>query len=256
MANRQHLSPKIIGLVIGIIAAVLILSASYIILSKPSSSTLLSNSSTTTINSARSVIKIKSSKENVTQTLEFNDQINHIALTSNPANSQDQNYWSSQDRVYTKLKDKWYYLDISNKQAYKMFFGTMFSSSKKLFTSHNFDKFDRAALDKLKVKLDGLSGYHISYQGSDADIIKGILESSQVTNSQATPLANQIEKVVLNIKTDRHQNLRDLEYKLIYKQDMGSISFHLSNINEVNKLTIPKNITSQAKETSLENLQK
>lgn len=261
MENKEATSSKnkkikIISLVIGVIIIILAAIGIYLNVTKPSSSQLLSSSAKTTINSGKSVIEIKSKKENVTQTMEFNDQVTHMALTSNPANSQDQNYWSNDQRVYTKLKNKWYYLDISNNQVYKMFFTTMFTSSKKLFTKHNFAKFNSNALSKLDVKFDGLTGYSISYNGNDSDVIKGILQSSQVTTSQATPLASQIKKVTLNIKTDRNKNLRDLQYTLTYKQNLGSISFHLSDINGVKDLAIPESITSKAKETSLESLQK
>lgn len=255
-ASSKNKKIKIISLVIGIIIVILAAVGIYLNVTKPSSSELLSSSAKTTINSGNSVIEIKSKKENVTQTMNFNDKVTHMSLLSNPANSQDQNYWANEQRVYTKLKNKWYYLDISNNQVYKMFFNTMFTSSKKLFTRHNFAKFNSNALSKLDVKLDGLSGYSISYSGNDSDVIKGILQSSQVTNAQATPLANQIKKVTLNIKTDRNKNLRDLQYTLTYKQNLGSISFHLSDINGVKDLSVPKSVTSKAKETSLENLQK
>lgn len=254
--SSKHTKIKIISLVIGIIIVVLAIIGIYLNVTKPSASQLLSNSAKTTINSGKSVIEIKSKKENVTQTMEFNDKVTHMALISNPINSQDQNYWANEQYVYTKLKNKWYYLDISNNQIYKMFFNTMFTSSKKLFTKHNFTKFNSNALSKLNVKFDGLSGYSISYSGNDSDVIKGILQSSQVTSSQATPLASQIKQVTFNIKTDRNKNLRDLQYTLTYKKNLGSISLHLSNINGIKNLSIPKSITSKAKETSLENLQK
>lgn len=247
---------KIISLVIGIIVIILAGAGIYLNAAKPSASQLLSTSAKTSIKSARSVIKIDAEKEDVTQNIEFNDDINHMAIKSKPANSQDQDLWSSSERVYTKLKNKWYYVNISNNQIYQMFFSTMFTSSKKLFTEHNYSKFNKNALKEFKVKLDGLNGYYISYNGNDSDVIKGLLKASRLTKSQANSLVNQIQKVSFTIKTDRKQKLRDLQYTLTYKDGRGSITFHLSDINNAKDLKIPEKVTKNAKETSIDKLQK
>lgn len=259
MANKTA-SPnkkgKIISLVIGIIIVLLAAGAIYLNVTKPSASQLLSTSAKTSIKSAKSVIEIKAKKENVTQNIEFTNDVNHMAITSDPANSQDQNLWSNSDRVYTKLKNKWYYVDISNNQIYQMFFSTMFTSSKKLFTEHNYTKFNSNALSKFKVKLDGLSGYSIAYSGNNRDIIKGMLQSSKLTKSQANTLVDQIKKVSFSIKTDRKQKLRDLQYTLTYKDGRGSITFHLSDVNGIKDLQVPESVSKNAKETSIDSLQK
>lgn len=261
MANKETVPSKnkkikIISLVIGIIVIILAAIGIYLNAAKPSASQLLSTSAKTSIKSARSIIKIDAQKEDVTQNLDFTDNTTHMAIVSKPANSQDQNLWANNERVYTKLKNKWYYVDISSNQVYQMFFSTMFTSSKKLFTEHNYTKFNKNALKEFKVKLDGLSGYYISYNGNDSDVIKGLLQASRLTNSQADSLINQIQKVSFNIKTDRKQKLRDLQYTLTYKGNRGSITFHLSDVNDVKDLQVPNNIAKNAKETSIDKLQK
>lgn len=251
MENKQEKLPKnkngkiaaiVIGCIIVVIAAVFL----FLNLTKPSAKTALTQAAKTNITSARSTIVVTNGsgkkKETGTMNYEFNKNYIHLTSKFNPKNAgQAQEMWSTPKRVYNMDKDgKWQYM-VKTSFA-ETVFNQMFDSYNKLFTAHHFNRFSNKAFTPLKVNLDGLGGYTITYQGSDKNVLEGLQKASTVSGSTQEADVSQIKNVNLTIKVNRKNQLRDMNYTVNYKNNQGTVSVHLFDINGVNNLKTPSDL--------------
>lgn len=236
---------KIVGIIIA--AVIVVIAAIFLVLNltKPSAKDALNTAANTKITSARSTITVTENKkgnkkkQSVTMLYEFDKKYNHIRSTYTPKSAGDaQELWSSSKRVYNKDgKDKWQYMDRTSFTA--SIFDEMFSGYKKLFTAHHFNRFSQAGLNQLKVGLDGLGGYTLSYKGDNKDVLKSIQKAATISGSSESTDVSEIKNIDLMIKVNRKKELREMLYTVNYKNNKGTVSVHLYDVNGVNNLSLP-----------------
>lgn len=248
--KSKNKTTKIIATIL--IVLIVIVGIGFLILNmnKPTTKSALTTAAKTNIKSADTtmVIKQKSSKnktEMVTTNYSFNKDVTHLVSKLSPAvKNSTQEIWVTDKRVYNLSNGKWQYMDQSSNT--KSIFTQTFEGYNSLFTAHHFDKFSNKAFAEMDIKLDGLNGYTVSYDGNNKEVIEGLQKVSTISGSNQTVAASKIKNVNLKIKLDRNKNLRELNYVVNYKNNGSSVSFNLTNINSVNNLKVPKDVKSNS----------
>ncbi|CCI81359.1 hypothetical protein [Lactobacillus hominis] len=250
----KNKNSKIVAIVIACLVVVAAAIFLFLNLTKPTAKTALTTAAKTNITSARSTIVVtnKASKKTQIGTMnyEFNKDYIHISSKFKPKSAgEEQELWSTPKRVYNKDKNgKWQYMAKSG--LAQGVFDQMFDSYNKLFTAHHFNRFSNKAFSALKVNLDGLGGYTVTYQGNDKDVLEGLQKASTVSGTGEEVDISQIKNVDLAIKVNRKNQLREMNYTVTYKNNQGNVSVHLFDINGVNNLQTPSELKKATRVTA------
>ncbi|QNQ80999.1 hypothetical protein [Lactobacillus sp. PV034] len=236
--SKKHVG-AIISWIIAILIIIIIGGVLYFHFSKPSAADALNSAAKTKINSVNSTIVLKQSKNNSeTLTYQLKGDTIHLTNRFTPANkAQEQETWITGDKFYFLNNKKWNYMKRNT--LTNTFIANSTATYKKLFTSHNFSKLSNSAKKKFNVNYDGLTGYTLTYQGNDKDVIKGI---QKAISDSDTNDSSQIKNADVTIKINRHKEL--LDYKVLYTFTNGKEStvIHVTDINKVASLTLPKEV--------------
>lgn len=218
----------------------------YLHFSKPSAQDALNSAAKTNIHSIRSTIITKqNAKKKNSETLNYEVKGDTVHITNRfvPENKdQEQETWITGNKFYFLNNGQWNYMERNS--LTNTFISTSMATYKKLFTGHDFSKLSKSAMNKFKVNLDGLDGYTLTYKGNDKEVIKGIQRVASGDNSSD---ASQIKNVDVTIKINRQKKLVDYTVFYTLAHTNGTTSIHLTDINQVNKLTLPSKVKKATK---------
>lgn len=223
---------KIIGIIIGIIAVIALIFA-YLEGTKPSPSEALAGARTTKIDAMRGNIVMKSNGETTEAAYAYTNNVIHAQLKGKQDNnSTPSEIWMTKDKVYFKLNDKWYY--TTNLKDFGLDFNDFLTQIKKEMNLS--ELFSKNLGVFLQVKLDGLKGYILNYNGGDSKAVDNIMKEY-----------GNIKNLDYNIYLNRQKKLRSLDISMTM-QGTQSIKIQIQDVNNVNDLNVPANVKKEAVE--------
>ena len=234
---------KIAALILGIIILIIVIWGSVIAFKKPSTKDALTDAANTKIETARVDVKTTNSKAKLYSNYVVgpNNTI-HITMKSIPKSDTNSELWANNKYVYHRDGTKqWNYIKQN------AIFSEVYSGYKKLYTAHDFSQFSDDAFKAMTIKANGFNGYLISYNGDNRDVIRGMQNTTTVAPTSNPQLTN-VKSIKLRINVNRKKELTEMYYKVTYhSKKEGTLTLHLYDINQVNKLKVPSSVTKNAK---------
>lgn len=229
------------------IILVVVIWGAIIAFGKPSPQAALTGAADTNVKTARVDVKTTNSKGKMYSSYVVGpNNTLHITMKSIPKSDTNSELWSNDQYVYHRdNKESWNYIKQNT------IFNEVYSGYKKLYTAHNFKQFPDDAFKQLSLKSNGFNGYVISYHGDNKEVIKGIQKATSV-DSTSDPQSSNVKNIDFQVKVNRKKELTEFYYKVNYtSKKEGTLSLHLYDVNQVNKLKIPSSVTKNAKKLNI-----
>ncbi len=234
---------KIAALILGIIILVVVIWGAIITFKKPSTKDALTDAANTKIETARVDVKTTNSKGTIYSNYIVgpNNTI-HITMKSIPKSDTNSELWANNNYVYHRDGTKqWNYIKQN------AIFSEVYSGYKKLYTAHDFSQFSEDAFKAMTLKGNGFNGYVILYNGDNQHVIKSMQNATTVAPT-TNPQSTNVKNIELRINVNRKKELTEMYYKVTYhSKKEGSLTLHLYDINQINKLKVPSSVTKNAK---------
>ncbi|QNQ80998.1 hypothetical protein [Lactobacillus sp. PV034] len=229
--NKQEAKQSNIGKIIaGIIAGIVIVcGVVFLILemTKPSGAQALSSAKNEKVSSIRARANIKTDEISDNTLIEYNDQAvhSHVVLKSGD-DTKRINTWILKNKTYAQVDGKWYY-----KSSDTTDFKDARNEVKESTNIKQFLDLPTSAANLFKVSLDGITGYTLTYSGSNQKIMDSVVSDAK--------------KVNITIHMDHTKNLHDISATAKLKNG-GSTSIQVYDVNNVKDLNVPANVKKAA----------